>query len=110
MHHPHRVATTKGHIRSARLRIADRARLAILGGFLLTLPLLSWGPGTNVAGGDGHVIYAYVRSLLIDGDLHLENEYSHRWPVAGLYGRLREAGTDAIIHAVDPDQPAYKDP
>ncbi|MCZ7544621.1 MAG: hypothetical protein M5R40_14360 [Anaerolineae bacterium] len=97
-------------MRPARLRIADRARLAIIGVFLLTLPLLSWGPGTNVAGGDGHVIYAYVRSLLIDGDLHLENEYRHHWPVAGLYGRLREAGTDAIIHAVDPDQPAYKDP
>jgi hypothetical protein len=85
-------------------------RLLILGIFFLTLPLLSWAPGADVGGGDGHVIYAYVRSAVMDRDLQLENEYRYRWPMVGLYGIIRKMGTDNIIHSVDPAAPAYKDP
>jgi len=43
---------------------------ALLLFFLLTLPLVN--PWVR---GDGVGYYAYVRSMLIDGDLHFENEY-----------------------------------
>ena len=84
-------------------------RLLIIGVFLLTLPLLSWAPGTDVAGGDGYLIYYYVRSVVMDGDLQLEDEYRHRWPMVGLYGLIREMGTDKIIHSVDSTAPSFKD-
>ncbi|MCC6612290.1 MAG: hypothetical protein IT320_02370 [Anaerolineae bacterium] len=86
------------------------AQFSIIVVFLITLPLLSWGPGTNVAGGDGQVIYAYVRSVVMDGDLDLENEYRYRWPMVGLYGLIRDQGTDHLITAVDQEQASYKDP
>ena len=47
-----------------------RARKILLILFLLTLPLVN--PWVR---GDGVGYYAYARSLLIDGDLHFENEY-----------------------------------
>ena len=90
-------------------RDRKRAMWAITIVFLLGLPFLNWAPSANVAGGDGHVIYAYVRSVIMDGDLQLENEYRHRWPVVGLYGWIRNRGTDRIIHSVDPAAPSFKD-
>lgn len=77
--------------------------------FLATLPFLSWSLGTNVAGGDGHMIYAYLRSAVMDGDLQFEDEYRHQWPQVGLYGLIRQMGTDKIIHSVDSVTQSYKD-
>lgn len=55
-----------------RLSWNERVLIVI---FLLTLPVVN-----PYIRGDGNEYYAYIRSLVIDGDLHFENEYRHGDP------------------------------
>jgi hypothetical protein len=60
----------------ARARTAERGLWALAALFLATLPL------TNpYIRGDGNGYYAYVRSLVIDGDLDFTNEYQYSDPI-----------------------------
>jgi len=81
----------------------------IIGVFLLGLPLLNWSVVGGIAGGDPEPHYAYVRSVVMDNDLQFENELRHRYELAGIYALIRQAGTDKIIHSVDPNATSYKD-
>lgn len=53
----------------------DRGRRWLVGAFLLTVPLAN-----PYLRGDGHEYYAYLRSLVIDGDLRFDNEYARGDP------------------------------
>ncbi len=58
------------------LKKLDRFELVLVGIFLLTMPLVN-----PYIRSDGNEYYAYIRSLVIDGDLHFENEYRRGDPL-----------------------------
>jgi hypothetical protein len=67
-----------------QFKLTDERLLAVI--FLLTLPLVN-----PYVRGDGNGYYAYVRSLVIDGDLHFENEFRRGDP-SFVMGVFEEGG------------------